>query len=46
MPTVDVWAKKLMVPAAVKNPVVPEFEALFVAALEKANTYSWTRIAA
>jgi len=46
MPKVDAWAKKLMALPAVKNSVVPEFEALFVAALEKANTYSWTRIAA
>jgi glutathione S-transferase len=46
MPKVDAWAKKLMALPAVKNSVVPEFETLFIAALEKANTYSWTRIAA
>jgi len=46
MPKVDAWAKRLMALPAVKDSVVPEFEALFVAALEKANTYSWTRIAA
>lgn len=43
---VDDWAKKLMALPAVKNSVGHEFETLFVAALEKANTYSWTRIAA
>jgi len=46
MPKVAAWAKKLMALPAVKNSVVPEFETLFIAALEKANTYSWTRIAA
>jgi len=46
MPKVDAWAKKLMALPAVRNSVVPEFEALFIAELEKTNTYSWTRIAA
>jgi glutathione S-transferase len=46
MPKVAAWAEKLMALPAVKNSVIPEFETLFIAALEKANTYSWTRIAA
>jgi glutathione S-transferase len=46
MPKVDAWSRRLMALPAVKNSVVPEFESLFLAALEKANTYSWTRIAA
>ncbi|MCZ6469785.1 MAG: glutathione S-transferase family protein [Gammaproteobacteria bacterium] len=46
MPKVDAWSRRLLALPAVKNSVVPEFESLFLAALEKANTYSWTRIAA
>jgi glutathione S-transferase len=46
MPKVDAWSKRLMSLPAVKNSVIPEFEALFLAALEKANTFSWSRIAA
>jgi len=38
--------KKADVFAGGQNPVVPEFEALFLTALEKANTFSWSRIAA
>jgi glutathione S-transferase len=46
MPKVDAWSRRLLALPAVKNSVVPEFESLFLAALEKSNTYSWTRIAA
>ncbi len=46
MPKVDAWSRRLLALPAVKNSVVPEFESLFLAALEKANTYSWARIAA
>ena len=46
MPKVDAWSRRLLALPAVKNSVVPEFESLFLAALEKANTYSWSRIAA
>ncbi len=46
MPKVDAWSRRLLALTAVKNSVVPEFESLFLAALEKANTYSWTGIAA
>lgn len=46
MPKVEAWSKRLMALPAVKNSVVAEFESLFISALEKANTYSSTRIAA
>jgi glutathione S-transferase len=46
MPKVKAWSERLMALPAVKNSVVAEFESLVIDALEKANTYSWTRIAA
>ena len=46
MPKVAAWSKRLLELPAVKNSVVPEFEQLYLAAIEKANSYSWQQYAA
>jgi glutathione S-transferase len=46
MPKVDAWSKRLLALPAVKNSVVGEFESLFLAAIERANSYGWKRSAA
>ena len=39
MPKVTAWSKRLLALPAVKNSVVAEFDQLYLAALEKANSY-------
>ena len=39
MPKVDAWSKRLLALPAVKNSVVADFEELFLAALERGNSY-------
>jgi len=46
MPKVAAWSKRLLALPAVKNSVVPEFEYLYLKALEKANSYLWQQQAA
>ncbi len=46
MPKVDAWSKRLLALPEVKNSVVPEFETLFLAAIERADSYSWRQLAA
>ncbi len=45
MPKVDAWSKRLLALPAVQNSVVPEFEQLYLAAIEKANSYCWQQYA-
>ena len=45
-PRVAAWSKRLMDLPAVQSSVVGEFEQLYLAALEKANSYSWQQLAA
>lgn len=46
MPKVSAWSKRLLALPAVQNSVVPEFEQLYLKAIEKSNSYSWQRYAA
>jgi len=46
MPKVAAWSKRLLDLPAVRNSVVPEFEDLYLKAMEKANSYTWQQIAA
>ena len=46
MPKVAAWSERLLELPAVKNSVVPEFEALYLKAIEKANSYSWQQFTA
>ena len=46
MPKVDAWSRRLLALPAVKNSVVAEFETLFLAAIERADSYGWKRSAA
>ena len=46
MPKVDAWSKCLLALPAVKNSVVAEFEDLYLAALERGNSYLWQTKAA
>ena len=46
MPKVDAWSKRLLALPAVKNSVVAEFEDLYLAALERGNSYLWQSKAA
>ena len=46
MPKVTAWSKRLLDLPAVKNSVVPEFEDLYLKAIEKANSYTWQQYAA
>lgn len=46
MPKIDAWSKRLLALPAVKNSVVPEFEQLYLAALEKSDSHSWRQYAA
>ena len=46
MPKVDAWSKRLLALPAVKNSVVAEFEELYLAALERGNSYLWQTKAA
>lgn len=41
MPKVDAWSKRLLALPSVKNSVVPEFEKLYLAALESRDSYLW-----
>ncbi|MCH7880064.1 MAG: glutathione S-transferase family protein [Proteobacteria bacterium] len=45
-PKVDAWSKRLLALPAVKNSVVSDFDSLFLAGLEKADSYSWHQYAA
>ncbi len=46
MPRVTAWSKRLLALPAVQNSVVPEFEDLYLEAIEKANSYTWQQFAA
>ena len=46
MPKVDAWSKRLLALPAVKKSVVAEFEDLYLAALERGNSYLWQSKAA
>ncbi len=46
MPKVNAWSKRLLALPEVKNSVVPEFETLFLAAIERADSHSWRQLAA
>lgn len=46
MPKVDAWSKRLLALPAVQDSVVPEFEQLYLAAIEKVNSYTWQQYAA
>ncbi len=46
MPRVNDWAKRLLALPAVKNSVVPDFDSLYLAGLEKSNSHIWQQYAA
>ncbi len=46
MPKVAAWSKRLLALPAVQNSVVAEFAQLYLAAIEKSNSYSWQQYAA
>ena len=46
MPKVAAWSQRLLDLPAVKSSVVDEFEQLYLAAIEKANSYTWQTLAA
>ena len=46
MPRLAAWSKRLLELPAVQNSVVPEFEDLYLKAIEKANSYTWQQFAA
>lgn len=46
LPKVAAWSNRLLALPAVQNSVVPEFEQLYLAAIEKGNSYSWQQYAA
>ena len=46
MPKVSAWSKRLLELPSVKNSVVPEFEDLFLKAIEKSNSYLWQQYVA
>ena len=45
-PKVDAWSKRLLALPAVKNSVVSDFDALILAGIKQANSYSWHQHAA
>ena len=46
MPKIAAWSNRLLALPAVQNSVVPEFEQLYLAAIQKGNSYSWQQYAA
>ena len=46
MPKVVAWSQRLLALPSVQNSVVPEFETLYLKAIEKVNSYTWQQYAA